>query len=403
MSKTTLLLVVFFVAHSFITAIAEELTPTVLEDDVLYLKKIRTWTSASGAQLAEARLKTIFPDKVALEKADGGIVTVPLSKLSENNRAFVKKVGGVKMPPIYFNVGDNGQMRIGYTSPLVHILNDHPKEYLGFFFDIYKESGEVQESTGGFYKVNGKPTEFRFVSNDKNIVEVKKREAPAGTRWDFTFKSEGRTSICVRFGDLFVIMPVTVESLPLKKGDTVEEIIERIGLPDSKDIKYTSWPDAKSHEGIIYAPTASDRIIAASHWEYEKYPLCVLSIVDGKLYNIGIKNMLPISAESSALTRWLEHTGPLAQLYPPKKSEVKPRPEPTHREPEDRTWADKTGKFSVAAKFIKLKNSQVHLERKDNGKTIEVPMSRLSKANQEWIRDELKRRLKEKRKAAAKK
>ena len=52
-----------------------------------------------------------------------------------------------------------------------------------------------------------------------------------------------------------------------------------------------------------------------------------------------------------------------------------------------RNWTDSTGKFSVTAKFIELENGRVHLERRDNKEAIEIPVSRLSKENQEWIRE----------------
>jgi len=68
-----------------------------------------------------------------------------------------------------------------------------------------------------------------------------------------------------------------------------------------------------------------------------------------------------------------------------------------------RKRTDSTGKFSVAARFIEFKNARVRLERKEDRKEIDIPMSRLSKYDQEWIRDELGRGREEKRQAAAEK
>lgn len=62
-----------------------------------------------------------------------------------------------------------------------------------------------------------------------------------------------------------------------------------------------------------------------------------------------------------------------------------------------RNWADSTGKFSVIAEFIRYKSGQVYLRRRENGKEIELSMVRLSKEDQKWVRDELRRRLKMKR------
>jgi len=60
-----------------------------------------------------------------------------------------------------------------------------------------------------------------------------------------------------------------------------------------------------------------------------------------------------------------------------------------------REWTDSKGKSLVVAKFIEYKSAHVHLERKEDGKRIEIPSTRLSKQDQEWIRDELKRRKEE--------
>ena len=60
-------------------------------------------------------------------------------------------------------------------------------------------------------------------------------------------------------------------------------------------------------------------------------------------------------------------------------------------------WTDSTYKFQVVAKFVEFKNGRVHLERKGDGKKIELPMSRLSKEDQEFIREILRRQLKERK------
>lgn len=51
-----------------------------------------------------------------------------------------------------------------------------------------------------------------------------------------------------------------------------------------------------------------------------------------------------------------------------------------------RTWTSSDGQFSVVAAFVKLEDSQVHLKRKDNGKIITVPLTKLSFADQPFAR-----------------
>ncbi len=50
-----------------------------------------------------------------------------------------------------------------------------------------------------------------------------------------------------------------------------------------------------------------------------------------------------------------------------------------------RTWTSRDGKYSMEGEFLKLQGGKVHLRRKD-GKEIEVPLSRLSAADRQWVR-----------------
>jgi hypothetical protein len=59
---------------------------------------------------------------------------------------------------------------------------------------------------------------------------------------------------------------------------------------------------------------------------------------------------------------------------------------------EFRVWTDKSGDRTFSGSFHGLKNGQVTLEREEDQKTFDVSLSRLSKDDQKWIRDELKRR-----------
>ena len=61
-----------------------------------------------------------------------------------------------------------------------------------------------------------------------------------------------------------------------------------------------------------------------------------------------------------------------------------------------RTWTDKTGKFSVSAEFIeieKIKGDFLVKLSKKWGVIISVPMKRLCKSDQEYVRKELRRRI----------
>jgi hypothetical protein len=49
------------------------------------------------------------------------------------------------------------------------------------------------------------------------------------------------------------------------------------------------------------------------------------------------------------------------------------------------TWSDSTGRFQVTAEFVTLENDKVRLRRHD-GRTIDVPVEKLSPADQTRVR-----------------
>ena len=62
-------------------------------------------------------------------------------------------------------------------------------------------------------------------------------------------------------------------------------------------------------------------------------------------------------------------------------------PDATHvKPPTERTWTDRTGKYTVVATFVDLKDGIVRL-RKQNGRLKSVPIERLSAADRELARD----------------
>jgi uncharacterized membrane protein YesL/ribosomal protein S27AE len=66
-----------------------------------------------------------------------------------------------------------------------------------------------------------------------------------------------------------------------------------------------------------------------------------------------------------------------------------------------RKWTDAVGTSNVEARFINMQNNAVQLERRDNRKTITIPLSRLSNGDQQWIRVELRKRNEEKQRVTA--
>ena len=65
-----------------------------------------------------------------------------------------------------------------------------------------------------------------------------------------------------------------------------------------------------------------------------------------------------------------------------------------------RTWVDDTGKHRVEAEFVELKDDVVRL-RKPDGKHVSVPVSRLSAADQQYVRDLMRQPAEEQPEAVA--
>jgi hypothetical protein len=72
----------------------------------------------------------------------------------------------------------------------------------------------------------------------------------------------------------------------------------------------------------------------------------------------------------------------------PKKTDEKRASEEPARaaEPAMRTWHDDSGKFEVEAAFVSLDDETVTLKKK-NGRTIHVPLGRLSEEDQKYVKE----------------
>ena len=293
-------------------------------------------------------------------------------------------------------------MRITYDWPQVFVLQGSPKTLFGFLTISYREAGKEQGATGGFLKVDGEVTKLTVDSLDDEVLSITQDERFAKTNYVFRFSKGGIVGVKVTIGDRRVLIPLRVTELPVRKGTSVEEVIEKLGLPKKKEMVYCGWPDSKTEDSIFYNAEAG-QTIAAQHWEIEEHDVCILSMVDGNVYDVGLDDSM-LRLRHADLMAWMK--GKLDDIVKnaPVKRPLKPgtKRAATSSPYVVRTWTDATGKFSVKAKFIEFKNSQVHLERREDGKKINLPMARLSKEDQKWIRDELRRRFEEKRAAAKK-
>lgn len=91
---------------------------------------------------------------------------------------------------------------------------------------------------------------------------------------------------------------------------------------------------------------------------------------------------------------------PTTRPEPPEPPAPAPAAEPTataaadepkpESKPEDkgfRQWQDASGKFSVSARFVSLRDNVVSLRRQDNDKVITIPVEKLCDADKQWLRE----------------
>jgi hypothetical protein len=55
-----------------------------------------------------------------------------------------------------------------------------------------------------------------------------------------------------------------------------------------------------------------------------------------------------------------------------------------------RTWTDRTGKFSIAAELVELKDGTARLKKED-GSVVAVPAEKLSDADQAYLKEHSKK------------
>ncbi len=275
------------------------------------------------------------------------------------------------------------QLQAKADEPIVYI----PKKGTTTLWRFVKVQYRGEQSTEGFFNVDGKPSRLKITSSNPELMRVNligDKDALTDLTVDsrlgeqYTFSKPGDVTITVTVGDESKTLIVKIIELPIEvfpSGTSSAQVIEILGLPDEKRKVFVSWPDSENIDGIFYMPQAGDSVMA-EHWRYKAYTGLVVSIINGGVNKIASNTSADVNAKA-------EHVATEDALF--------------------HNWTDSAGKFSLEAKFIELKDGQVYLERKDNGKTIKIPMSRLSKEDQKWVRDELKRRTEEKQKSETKK
>jgi hypothetical protein len=68
----------------------EPFRPTPSTKSAIEWHAIRAWKSADGKFTTEAKIKSLAFETVKLEKADGTVISITLSQLSDEDQSFVQ-------------------------------------------------------------------------------------------------------------------------------------------------------------------------------------------------------------------------------------------------------------------------------------------------------------------------
>ncbi len=131
-----------------------------------------------------------------------------------------------------------------------------------------------------------------------------------------------------------------------------------------------------------------------------KYPTKKLAdgddvILQGYVEVTGSKSYETVAG--STKTIWV-----LEFVHADREAELDREMEEKQEAKERRTWSDISGKHKIEAKFLGMKSNLVMLKTKD-GTTKEIQLSKLSRTDQTWIRDELKKNRQSKEKSQSQK
>jgi hypothetical protein len=187
-------------------------------------------------------------------------------------------------PGVYIATLSIGEIQVTLASPIIW-LAEGSNHHEGDGFCSVKIIGPGQESyeDHGVLNVGGKPVIVTKSAGSNHFsIEPKTRFG----NWH-TFKQSGNTFLAVKIGDEQLWVPFEIREIPYPTGTPSSKILTDLGFPASKKSHYTSWPDTKSFDGIIYSPSANESIIAAEHWKFESLPHAVIAIVNDRLHEVG--------------------------------------------------------------------------------------------------------------------
>lgn len=152
------------------------------------------------------------------------------------------------------------------------------------FFVSKGGQGSIAGGTAGYFKIGGRTELLTIETTTPDVVTITRR---ADGRYDYAFAGSGVAEFHVKLAGSTTVVRIPVVELAVSRGTKSAEVISALGLPDREKKAYASWPDTKTNDGIIYSPNASQQVVMADHWYYDKIPHAVIAIEDGYVTDAG--------------------------------------------------------------------------------------------------------------------
>lgn len=298
-------------------------------------------------------------------------------------------------------IGDGVLLVAKVSSAIVWLPSSAPVSQYGFcHITLARDDKELLDREGflatiknGFIDINGKPVRASIESASENL-EFQENEEHHHL---YRFKRSGKAAIRINLGSKSFLVPIDVKDAPFAEGETkMSQLIDKLGYPQSTERIFVSWPKLETHDGVIYNPDAGAPI-SREHHRFDEFPDAVFCVDKGGILRRLQSNSLSGKlAEKALLNKILgiekEIIG-LADANNVPQAEMEGPSSPDKTNIQDQkvySFRASVGDYTVRAYFISADDKKIRLKREDDGRTIEVPLSKLSRGSRslaERLRD----------------
>ncbi|WP_417377470.1 hypothetical protein [Gimesia maris] len=288
-------------------------------------------------------------------------------------------------------IADGLTLLVRPNSSIVWLPSEMAVTRFGFcYIWIYRDGKRLLDRGGylttiknGFIDIDGQPVPAAVESASDNLVFTSNERL----RHQYEFKKPGTAKLKITIGEESFVVPIAVKNAPFAEGKSkMADLIAKFGYPETSEKIFVSWPDSETHDEVFYKPDAG-RPISREHVRFDDFPDAVFCMDDN-----GILQRLQSNSLSGKLADQAEISRQVAELINPGSTAKPPKaPKPGGRKDGmDRgkaySFSAARGGFTVLAFFIDANDDEVTLKRKDNGKTIKVPLSSLSRGSNSLVR-----------------